>query len=57
MNPLQDVTTSHPLWAAGLDGTGQVIGSGDSGIDVDSCYFNDPAVSFIQVDCCCTHMC
>lgn len=23
----------HPLWAAGIDGKGQVIGAGDSGLD------------------------
>jgi hypothetical protein len=31
--------TSEPLWRAGLRGEGQIIGQGDSGIDVDSCYF------------------
>ncbi len=35
----------HPLWRAGIDGTGQVVGCGDSGIDLDSCYFWDPAVN------------
>eukprot|EP00287_Rhodomonas_sp_CCMP768_P026058 CAMPEP_0202829982 /NCGR_PEP_ID=MMETSP1389-20130828/15861_1 /ASSEMBLY_ACC=CAM_ASM_000865 /TAXON_ID=302021 /ORGANISM="Rhodomonas sp., Strain CCMP768" /LENGTH=1038 /DNA_ID=CAMNT_0049503575 /DNA_START=13 /DNA_END=3129 /DNA_ORIENTATION=- len=29
------------LWDAGLDGEGQVIGCGDTGIDVDSCFFFD----------------
>ncbi len=38
--------SQHPLWAAGLDGTGQLVGLGDSGIDMDSCYFFDPNVDF-----------
>ncbi|KAK9815878.1 hypothetical protein WJX72_011193 [[Myrmecia] bisecta] len=37
---------SHPIWAAGLTGSGQVVGGGDSGVDVKNCYFNDPKVSF-----------
>ena len=37
---------SHPLWAAGVRGAGQVGGGGDSGVDVRSCYFDDPAVPF-----------
>ena len=37
---------SHPLWAAGVRGAGQVGGGGDSGVDVKSCYFDDPAVPF-----------
>lgn len=32
-----------PLWKAGLTGEGQVVGVVDSGIDMDSCYFWDPA--------------
>ena len=40
-------TGEHPAWAAGLTGAGQVVGIGDSGIDVASCYFNDPAVPFV----------
>ena len=35
-----------PLWSAGLTGAGQVLGLGDSGVDMDHCAFNDPAVSF-----------
>lgn len=35
---------AHPLWRAGIDGTGQVVGCGDSGIDLDSCYFWDSNV-------------
>lgn len=34
----------HPIWAAGLRGEGQVVGVGDSGVDMDSCYFYDPKV-------------
>ena len=29
----------------GLNGTGQVIGFSDSGVDMSSCYFNDPDIS------------
>lgn len=36
----------RPFWAAGVNGSGQVIGTGDNGIDMDSCYFKDPSVSF-----------
>jgi len=36
----------RPIWRAGLDGSGQVIGCGDSGVDTDSCYFRDNAVDF-----------
>jgi hypothetical protein len=38
----------HPLFApaVGLRGEGQVVGVGDSGLDMDSCYFFDPTVSF-----------
>ncbi|KAK9839424.1 hypothetical protein WJX81_001331 [Elliptochloris bilobata] len=37
---------THPLWAAGLTGQGEVIGGGDSGIDRDNCFFKDPAVDW-----------
>ncbi|KAK9803960.1 hypothetical protein WJX72_008369 [[Myrmecia] bisecta] len=37
---------SHPILAAGLMGSGQVVGGGDSGVDVNNCYFKDPKVSF-----------
>lgn len=37
---------AHPFWAAGLDGKNQIIGIGDSGIDMDSCFFKDPANPF-----------
>jgi subtilisin family serine protease len=40
---------THPFWSKGLDGKGQLIGVGDSGIDVDSCYFFDPEVPFSSV--------
>lgn len=30
--PLTDDGGSHPVWAAGLTGQGQIIGAGDSGI-------------------------
>ena len=31
---------------AGIDGSGQVLGCGDSGVDVDNCYFYDESVPF-----------
>ncbi|KEG13817.1 subtilisin-like serine peptidase [Trypanosoma grayi] len=33
---------AHPFWDMGIDGTGEIIGMADSGIDYDSCFFNDP---------------
>jgi subtilisin family serine protease len=33
----------RPLWAAGLTGRGQVIGLGDTGLDLQSCFFSDLA--------------
>jgi len=33
---------STPLWDAGLDGSGQVIQVADTGIDLKSCFFDDP---------------
>lgn len=38
--------STHPIWSAGIQGEGQVVGCGDSGIDVDSCFFYDPSVNF-----------
>lgn len=32
---------SKPLYDVGLDGTGQVVGISDTGIDTDNCYFYD----------------
>ncbi|KPA80543.1 subtilisin-like serine peptidase [Leptomonas pyrrhocoris] len=32
-----------PLWDRGLNGTGEIIAIGDSGLDTESCYFHDPA--------------
>ncbi|KAF6265943.1 hypothetical protein COO60DRAFT_1697601 [Scenedesmus sp. NREL 46B-D3] len=37
---------AHFFWQAGLDGKGQVVGIGDSGIDMNSCFFRDPANPF-----------
>ena len=34
-----DAAAALPLWEAGLRGQGQLIGIGDSGIDMRSCYF------------------
>ncbi len=31
-----------PLWRVGLQGQGQIVGMGDSGLDMQSCFFNDP---------------
>jgi hypothetical protein len=41
----------HPLWAAGLKGQGQVVGVGDSGVDMDSCFFFDPKVGHFRRCC------
>lgn len=30
-----------PVWSKGLNGVGQIIGVSDTGIDTDSCFFND----------------
>eukprot|EP00210_Caulerpa_lentillifera_P000241 g234.t1 len=38
----------HPIWSAGIQGEGQIVGCGDSGIDVDSCFFYDSEVSFLD---------
>ena len=35
-----------PRSQAGIDGSGQVLGCGDSGVDVDNCYFYDANVPF-----------
>ncbi|PNW83455.1 hypothetical protein CHLRE_05g242860v5 [Chlamydomonas reinhardtii] len=32
----------RPYWAAGLDGSGEILGSGDTGVDLDNCYLSDP---------------
>lgn len=47
--PLEDIRSNpnfFPYWQAGLDGKGQVVGVADTGLDMDSCYFYDPAVPF-----------
>ena len=36
-----DATYARPLWDAGIDGSGEVVGCGDSGLDVNSCFFRD----------------
>eukprot|EP00951_Prasinocladus_malaysianus_P027522 scaffold247294_cov42-Prasinocladus_malaysianus.AAC.1 len=38
-------SVTRPLWAAGLAGLGQVIGCADSGIDIDSCFFENMTIS------------
>ncbi|KXZ45957.1 hypothetical protein GPECTOR_49g541 [Gonium pectorale] len=40
--------SAHPFWAAGLDGRNQVVGCGDSGMDLGNCFFADTAVPFMQ---------
>ena len=35
-------TPSTELWDRGLHGEGQIVGIGDTGIDHDNCFFNDP---------------
>jgi hypothetical protein len=39
IGPADDDAHMHPLWAAGLAGQGQLVGVGDSGLDVTSCFF------------------
>ncbi len=41
-------TTYHPLWRLGLDGSGQIMGVGDTGLDMTSCWFTDPTVPFMD---------
>ncbi|KAJ9518079.1 hypothetical protein QJQ45_009981 [Haematococcus lacustris] len=51
--PLPDdggVRGYHPLWAAGLDGAGQLVGVVDTGLDMGSCYFWDPAFANFSSD-------
>ncbi|KAL6760982.1 peptidase S8/S53 domain-containing protein [Haematococcus lacustris] len=51
--PVPDVVNSrgfHPLWAAGLDGAGQLVGTVDTGLDMDSCFFWDPAFANFSSD-------
>ncbi|KAK3272231.1 hypothetical protein CYMTET_19460 [Cymbomonas tetramitiformis] len=38
-----DDSSAHAIWSAGLRGESQVVGCGDTGIDLDSCFFNDDA--------------
>ena len=47
-SPLNNVVdnATHPFWAVGLDGKGQILGFGDSGLDMDHCDFVDPDVPF-----------
>ena len=33
---------TRPLWAAGLRGAGQLVGVGDSGLNLESCFLRDP---------------
>mmetsp|Transcript_14943 Transcript_14943/g.24826 ORF Transcript_14943/g.24826 Transcript_14943/m.24826 type:complete len:1185 (+) Transcript_14943:215-3769(+) len=34
--------TGHSIWNRGLTGQGQIVAVQDSGLDYDSCFFNDP---------------
>ena len=38
---LDPALLQRPLWAAGLTGRGQIIGLGDTGLDLQSCFFAD----------------
>ena len=40
----KDAEVLRPFWEVGLDGTGEVVGVGDTGVDTESCYFYDPNV-------------
>ena len=35
------VLSNKPIWAAGITGKNQIVGLGDTGVDVNSCYFSD----------------
>ncbi|KXZ46203.1 hypothetical protein GPECTOR_46g272 [Gonium pectorale] len=45
VGPASEEASRRPYRAAGLDGSGEVVGIGDTGIDLDSCYFADPRVN------------
>ncbi len=36
------MTEERPYWDAGLDGAAEIVGVGDTGLDVKSCFFWDP---------------
>lgn len=40
----------HPFWRAGIDGTGQIVGSGDTGVDMNSCFFRDSSNRFENLE-------
>ena len=42
----ESAANAHPFWDAGVSGQGQIIGVGDSGLDMDHCAYVDPAVPF-----------
>lgn len=39
---------SRPFWMAGIDGSGEVVGLGDTGTNLGSCYFADSRVATSQ---------
>lgn len=41
----QSLNTLTPFWAAGIAGRGQIIGTGDTGIDFNSCFFQQPGIN------------
>ena len=41
---VQSGAAATPLWDLGLDGAGQVIGIGDTGLAMHTCSFKDPSV-------------
>ncbi|GLI64305.1 hypothetical protein VaNZ11_007532 [Volvox africanus] len=38
-----------PYWSAGLQGQGEIAGLGDSGVDVDQCYLQDPKYQWFRI--------
>lgn len=38
-----DVENGHPVWEQGIQGQNQILSIGDTGIDHDLCFFNDPS--------------
>ncbi|GIL83767.1 hypothetical protein Vretimale_10563 [Volvox reticuliferus] len=37
-----------PYWSAGLQGQGEIAGIGDTGVDVDQCYLQDPKYEWLR---------
>jgi subtilisin family serine protease len=40
-------TESAPIWARGLFGAGQIVAVADTGLEFDSCFFDDPNITVV----------